>query len=167
VAQADIDLDDIHWFLGNGVESLHAAPSTDRIWIATGLHDGVQGWVPVFDTLNLTGQVFDPVYADEVTVLVDPRDHNHVIIPAHEPFVSPSTLVLREVQNGVVVNSVTALTNFDRYSLKAAAFDPLFGIVYLAIDDMLWAVAATAPTLEIFADGFESGNTSKWSASSK
>ncbi len=168
VAQADIDLEDIHWFIGgNGVESIHAAPSTDRIWIATSLHDGVQGWVPVFDTLNLTGQVFDPVYADEVTVLVDPTDHNHVIIPTNVPFAYPSTLILQEVQNGVVVNSVTALTNYDDYSLDAAAYDPLFGIVYLAIGDMLWAVAATAPTVEIFSDDFESGNTSKWSASSK
>jgi hypothetical protein len=167
VAQTDINLEDIHWFLGNGVEAIYAAPSTDRIWIATGLHDGVQGWVPVFDTLNLAGQVLDPIYADENILMVDPRDHNHVIVPTHVPFAYPSTLILQEVQNGVVINSVTALTNFDGYSLDAAAYDPLYGLVYLAIDDTLWAVAATAPTLEIFTDGFESGDTSRWGSSTQ
>mgnify|MGYP000738912648 CR=1 FL=1 len=100
-----------------------------RARVLAGRHDNRA----VFDTLNLTGQVLDPVYADEDILMVDPRDHNHVIIPVHEPFVSPSTLVLREVKNGVVVNSVVALTNFDGYSLEAAAYDPFYGIVYLAI----------------------------------
>jgi hypothetical protein len=164
VAQADIDLAAFDSFLTNGVESLHAAPSTDRIWIAAALHDGVHGYVPVFDTLNLDAQVLEPVYSDEHTVLVDPADHNHVIIPVADPFAAPSTLILSELRNGVVVNSVTALTNFDKYSLRAVAFDRNYGLVYLAIDDMLWAVAATEPGMGIFTDGFESGDTSRWSA---
>jgi hypothetical protein len=168
VEQAEIDLSVPDPFLLNGVESLHGAPSTDRIWIAAGLQAFDEGYVPVFDTLHLTTQIIDPVYSDENIILVDPVDNNHVIIPVADGFANPTgTLILRELQNGVVINSVPALTGFDKYSLDAAAFDRTVGLVYLAIEDTLYAVAATTPSTQIFSDGFESGNTSKWSATSK
>jgi len=165
IEQAEIDLSVPDPFLLNGVESLHGAPSTDRIWVATGLQAFDEGYVPVFDTLHLTTEVIDPVYSDENIILVDPVDTNHVIIPVADAFANPTaTLILRELQNGVVVNSVAALTGFDKYSLDVAAFDRTVGLVYLAIADTIYVVAATTPAGSIFSDGFETGNLSKWSS---
>ncbi len=169
VDQAEIDLELVDGILWNGVEGLHGAPSTDRIWIATGLQEFEAGFVPVLDTLNLSTQVIDPVYSDENIILVDPLDHSRVIIPIADAFdYDPTgTLFLRELKNGVVVNSVAALTDFDKYSLDTAAFDRNFGLVYLAFGDTLYVVQATTPGFVIFSDGFESGTLSQWSSSTQ
>lgn len=164
--QTEIDLEIADWFLANGVESLHAAPSTDRIWIATGLQSFDEGYVPVLDTLHLTTQVIDPIYSDEDLLMVDPGNHRRVFIPVADAFAGATTdLIVRELVDGVVVNSVLSLTGYDKYSLTAAAFDRAFGLVYLAIDDTIYAVAVTSPNPPwIFEDGFESGDPSRWTS---
>jgi len=149
-----------------GVQGLHEAPTADRIWMPSSTQTFANGHVAVVDTRQLTTQSIDPVFSDEGVLMVDPADNNHVIIPVSDSFASPATLILRELQNGVVINSVTALTNYDCLTLNAAAYDRTFGLVYLAIDDTIFVVEATAPTLEIFSDGFEDGNTSNWSGAS-
>ena len=168
VPQTEIDLGTIDPFLLNGVESLHMAHTTDRLWMASGLQSFNEGWVPVHDTLNMIGQVIDPVFSDEENLMIDPMDDGHMIIPVADGFDNPTTdLILREMRDGVAVKSVTALTNFTKFSLDAAAYDPTYGVVYLAIDDTLWVVSVTTPYLpEIFVDDFESGNTSGWSSGS-
>jgi hypothetical protein len=166
VEQAEIDLMPTPSVLVNGVEGLNEAPATDRIWIASGLQQFDEGFVPVVDTLNVSVQVIDPVYSDDHIMLVDPVDNNHVIIPISDKYAASSTLILRELQNGAVVNSVTALADYDTFSLDAAAYDRAFGLVYLAIGDTIYVVAATeAVSDSIFEDGFESGDVSKWSTS--
>ena len=161
--------------LGVGAESVHGAPREDRLWVATGIQSNKpvpdQGVVPVVNTETRAVEVLNPVYADRHTVLVDPIDQRHVIIPVSESGLNPSSLILRELRNGVVINSVTALEDFDRSSLRAAAYDRSTGLVYLAIKDgmvadTLYAVAATEAMSadSIFADGFESGSTVVWSA---
>jgi hypothetical protein len=160
---------------GLGAESVHGAAKEDRIWLATGIQSNKpipdEGIVPVVDTRTLAVDVLNPVYADRHTVLVDPLDHTHVIIPVSASGSNPSTLILRELKNGIVINSVTALTDFDRLSLRAAAYDRSTGLVYLAIKDGMvadtfYAVDVTDPMSAdlLFADGFESGDTIRWSA---
>lgn len=161
--------------LGLGAESVHGAPKKDRLWIATGTQSNTpipdRGVVPVVNTVTQSVEVLDPVYADRHTVLVDPVDQAHVIIPVSDSSLNPSSLILRELRDGFVINSVTALTDFDRSSLRAAAYDRGTGLVYLAIKngmvaDTLYAVAATEAMSDdlIFANGFESGNIDEWSA---
>lgn len=133
------------WILQNGVESLHPAPERDRLRIATGLQSFNEGAVPVVDTLHRTGQVLDPVFADQSLLILDPSDPDHWFIPVADGFASKPTLILREVRNNVVVRSIAVLSDYQDYSLYSATFDPVFGLIYLAIDETVYVVSAAAP----------------------
>ncbi len=132
------------WILNNGVESLHPAPGLDRLWVATGLQSFNEGAVPIVDTLHHTSQVLDPVFGDQSLLISDPTDPDHWFIPVADGFAANPTLILREVRNNVVVRSITALTDYQNYLLYSATFDPVFGLIYLAIDDTVYVVSAAA-----------------------
>jgi hypothetical protein len=143
--QAELGLEGIAPFLGNGVENLHLAPRQDRLWMASGLQSFNQGYVPLLDTLHLGGWVLDPLYGDQDLLIEDPSDPDHHFIPVADSFAPSPALILREVVNQQVVNSITVLTGYQDDSLKAATFDPALGLIYLAIGDTVHVVSATTP----------------------
>jgi len=140
-----IDLSTFDFMLSNGVESLHSSARLDQLWIASGVQAFDEGFVTKIDTLHLAGQVLDPVYADQNMLLDDPTDPDHWFIPVSDGFTNPSPLILREVKNGNIIKSITALTDYADYSLKAATYDPRYGLAYLAIDDTVYVVSVSAP----------------------
>ncbi len=140
-----IDLSVYDGMLANGAESLYTAPRLDELWAATGIQSFQNGFVAAVDTFRLTGTVIDPVLRDQNLLLPDYADPGHWFVPVADGFNAPSPLILREIRNGAVVNSVTALTDYAYGALDAAAFDPRYGLAYLAIDDTVYVVSVTAP----------------------
>ena len=144
-----IELANFDPLLANGVESLESATRLDQLWVASGMQSFDKGFVTRIDMLHRTGQVIDPVYGDQNILLRDAADPEHWFIPVANGFIAPSSLMIREIKQGKVVNSITALNDYDAfgYSLDAATYDTRYGLVYLAIDDTVYVVPVSAPGL--------------------
>lgn len=143
--RSEIDLATGDPMLNNGVESLYPEPRIDRVRIASGIQSFNEGYVPTLDTLHLTVDLLDPVFGDQDMLIDDPGSTSRWFVPVADSFAYPSSLILREVVDGSVVKSTTALTNYTDDTLDAAAFDPNYGLVYLAIDDTVYVVSVSTP----------------------
>lgn len=131
--------------LGNGVHALYTEPRLDQLWIASGVQSFQTGYVARIDTYRETGQVLNPVLGDERILMKDRSTVGRWWIPVTDGFTESGPLILREVRNGVVVNSVTALTDYGDGELQAATFDPRYGLAYLALGDTVYVVSVDTP----------------------
>ncbi|MGC9347619.1 MAG: PKD domain-containing protein [Anaerolineae bacterium] len=145
----DVDLSGT-WPFCNGNKGLAMATGRDVLYVASEIQSFDTGYIGEVDTV--TGQlkrVIELTYCDQGFVTVDPQDARRVFVGTFDDFGNdPSqALYLRLIYDGVVVDSLKLLDNYDEYNgLRAMVYDPLHQRLYLAIDSSIYVVAVNQGT---------------------
>jgi hypothetical protein len=130
-----------------GVRGLSVAGPRDILYMPSGCQSFEQGYVGEFDTITNAADVVPLTYRDQNFVHVDWYDPKRVFVATSDGFCrgdspyDPSCgLYLHLIYDGVLVDSLLLMTNYQLGGLKDMAFDPYERVLYLTVEDRVMAV---------------------------
>lgn len=125
--------------LANGIEGLTAGHG-DTIFVATGLQSFEEGLIGTIDAATQASGVIRIPFGDRGDPALDSSDPRRLFVAASDAFDAQSALLVHEVVDGAVVQTVQVLAPHDGGRVASMAYDPRFGLLYLAVGDRILAV---------------------------
>ena len=142
IALPDVDAN-LYCGIG-GCQGLAISEARDRLYIASGTQSFNDGFI---NEVNSTGALptnwIEMTYGDLYDVLVDSYDPKRVFVAAFDHYYNDpdQALYLHLIYDGVMVDTLQLLTDYDEYSgLRGMVFDPQLRRLYLTVDTRILVV---------------------------
>jgi hypothetical protein len=135
----EIDMTAADDVLTNGIEGLTAGHG-DTLFVATGLQSFEDGLIGTIDAATQAPGVIRIPFGDRGDPALDPSDPRRVFVAASDAFAQQPALLVHELVDGAVEQTVQVLAPHDEARVSSMAYDPRFGLLYLAVGDRILAV---------------------------